>query len=139
MSAKKDIRLFWIIMLIILLSLLLLGCNKTVYVPVEKVRVEYKDRYLRDSIQVYDSIFVKEKGDTVWFEKYKYIYKDRLKTDTVCIVDSIPYIKEIPIKGDPIPYVTSWQNFQIWCGRILLLVLVSYFGIRFFKKYIGRG
>jgi hypothetical protein len=29
------------------------ACNKTVYIPVETVRTEYRDNYLRDSITVH--------------------------------------------------------------------------------------
>lgn len=70
------------------------GCKtKTVYVPIESVRTEYRDRLQRDSIHLYDSVYLKEKGDSVILEKYKYIYRDRLRTDTVALSDtiSIPY------------------------------------------------
>lgn len=70
------------------------GCrSKTVYIPIESVRTEYRDRLQLDSVHLYDSVFLKLKGDTVWFEKYKYIYRDRLRTDTILKSDSIaiPY------------------------------------------------
>jgi hypothetical protein len=38
----------------ILLFTGLAACNKTVYVPVESVRTEYRDNYLRDSITVHE-------------------------------------------------------------------------------------
>jgi N-acetylmuramoyl-L-alanine amidase len=80
--------------LLLCLFLALSGCkSNTVYVPVESVRTEYRDRLQRDSIHLYDSVFVKLKGDTIWLEKYKYIYCDRLRTDTVAQSDTIaiPY------------------------------------------------
>ena len=78
----------------LILMLLLAGCRtKTVYIPVESVRTEYRDKYMRDSILYYDSVYIREKGDSVVLEKYKYIYRDRLKTDTIVKRDSIamPY------------------------------------------------
>lgn len=108
---------------------------KTVFVPVESVKVEYRDKLIRDSIFQLDSVFLDRysKGDTVFFtkEKYKYIYKDKVRIDTVSTTDTInvPY----PVKGDPIPYVTGWQNFQIWLGRIALFLILMYLGYRFIR------
>ncbi|MCC8145633.1 MAG: hypothetical protein LIO93_04170 [Bacteroidales bacterium] len=122
--------------ILVFIVFFLLGCKtKVQYVPVESVRVEYKDNYLRDSIFMYDSIHIKEKGDTVFMEKLRYIYKDKLIRDSVFICDSIavPYEVEKIVREK---YVSSFQSFQIWCGRILLLALVVYFGIRFVRKRI---
>jgi hypothetical protein len=109
------------------------ACNKTVYVPVESVRTEYRDNYLRDSVYLLDSVFVKEKGDTVWIEKYKYLYRDRLLKDSICISDTIrvPFPVETPVK---VNYVSSLQNFQIWLGRIFLALVAGYFGVRYLRK-----
>lgn len=127
----RHVRLLVVVLFVLVL---LTSCKQTQYIPVESVRTEYINKYLRDSVMRYDSIFVKEKGDSVWLEKYKYIYKDRFRTDTVMQTDSIkvPY----PVKGDPIPYMTSFQSFQMWCGRILLVVLLLYFGYRWLRKYL---
>ena len=116
-------------------ALLLVGCkSKTVYVPVETVKTEYRDKLVRDSIHQVDSVFFDRylKGDTMFItkEKYKYVFKDKLVRDTVRqdSIVQVPY----PVKGDPIPYVNGWQNFQIWCGRILLLLLAGYFIVKKF-------
>ena len=133
---KKAIKVHTaiLVILILLLAYLATSCSSTKYIPVESVRTEYINKYLRDSVVRYDSVFVKEKGDSVWLEKYKYIYRDRFRTDTVMQTDTIkvPY----PVKGDPIPYVTSFQSFQMWCGRILLVLLLLYFGYRLLRKYL---
>jgi lysozyme family protein len=103
------------------------ACNKTIYVPVESVRTEYRDNYLRDSVYVRDSIFIKVKGDTVWIEIYKYIYKDKFVRDSVYLNDTIrvPYPVDVP--GERVNYLTGWQNFQIWLGRALILIILGYF------------
>ena len=51
------------------------GCRTTQYVPVmmESVKVEYQDKYVRDSIYVRDSVEVKINGDTVWVYKDRYV------------------------------------------------------------------
>ena len=45
-------------------------------VPITNTKIEYRDRFLHDSIYVHDSIFTLIKGDTV------YIYKCKSKTYT---------------------------------------------------------
>lgn len=73
------------------------SCRTVKYVPVETVKVDttYINKLQRDSIYMLDSVYVKEKGDTVLIEKYKYLYRDKLVRDTMYIskADSIqePY------------------------------------------------
>jgi len=97
------------------------------------VKTEYRDNYVRDSIYRYDSIYVKEKGDTLILERYRYLYRDKWIRDSVFICDTIrvPFPVEI-VKQVKKP-LTSWQNFQVWCGRISLsavLGIIAYFVLR---------
>ena len=109
------------------------ACGTTKYVPIETVKTEYRDNFLRDSIYLRDSIFVKERGDTVFLERYRYLYRDKIVRDSIFTTDTIrvPYpiekIKEVkkPLSG--------WQNFQVWCGRIALvsfLFIIIYFVLK---------
>lgn len=112
--------------IIVLLPLLLIGCKSTVYVPVESVRTEYIHSHTRDSIQLYDSIYVKEKGDSVTIEKYKYIYIDRLRADTIQQTDSIrvPY-PVIEIKE--VNKLKQWQKGFIIIGFLFVVYVVYRF------------
>jgi len=125
----KDIKRFTVIIAIIaiLLAIILFSSCKTnpIYIPVETIKTEYKNKYLRDSIYHYDSIYVKEKGDSVLIEKYKNIYIDRLKTDTVLRRDSVQVPYPI-VEYREINKISGWQNFQIWLGRILIVILIFY-------------
>ena len=103
--------------------------------PIESVKTEYKDKYVRDSIHYYDSIYVKEKGDTILFEKYRYIYKDKLITDTILSVDSIRVPYPV-IEVQEVNKLTSFQSFEIWCGRILLFLLLCFFGFKLLKRFV---
>ena len=109
------------------------ACNKTVYVPVESLRTEYRDNYLRDSVYLHDSVFVKIKSDTVFFERYKYLYRDKTVRDSIIINDSIqvPYPVEVPVK---VNFVSGWQSFQIWLGRILIGIVLGYLLLMLLKK-----
>ena len=106
------------------IATILLSCKSVKYIPVVTTKIEYRDNFVRDSIIRYDSVFVKDKGDTLILEKYRYMYKNRIVKDSIFINDTIrvPYPVEV-IKQVKEP-LTSWQSFQIWCGRFALFGLL---------------
>ena len=112
------------ILFIAVIATMLLSCKSVKYIPVETTKIEYRDHFVRDSIFRYDSVFVKDKGDTLILEKFRYLYKNRIVKDSIFINDTIrvPYPVEV-IKQVKAP-LTSWQNFQIWCGRFALFGLL---------------
>lgn len=103
------------------------SCRTVKYVPIETVKVDttYINKLQRDSIYMLDSVYVKEKGDTVLIEKYKYLYRDKLIRDTMYIskVDSIqvPY----PVEKE----LTRWQQMKQelggWALGIILVVTLA--------------
>lgn len=108
---------------------LLAGCRtRVVHVPVESVKTEYKDRISRDSVLMYDSVFMMIKGDTVWKEKYKYLYRDKLIRDSVFRTDSIavPYPVEITREVKVYP---RWLIILACLGGLL----IGYAGFRLYK------
>ena len=112
------------VVFIILLLCLCSSCKTPQYIPVETTKIEYRDNFVHDSIFRYDSIFVKQTADTIFFERYKYLYRDKIVKDSVFINDTIrvPYPVEV-VKEVKKP-LSSWQNFQVWCGRIALIILL---------------
>jgi len=100
------------------------SCKTSKYIPIETTKIEYRDNLLRDSIIHYDSVYVKDKGDTLILEHYKYLYKNKMIKDSIYLNDTIriPFPVEVvkPVKAS----LSSWQNFQIWCGRIALILVV---------------
>ena len=121
---------------LLFIAALLSGC-KIRYVPVEtlKVEKEYINQWLRDSIYIHDSVSMFQKGDTVWKESIKTVYKDRIMKDSILITDSVKI--EIPYPVEVIKEVNrlnSFQSFQIWCGRIILLILIGWLCFKFIKK-----
>ena len=122
----KKINIILAILIITAIACLLSSCkSKTVYVPVESVKTEYIDRYQRDSIRLYDSIFVEKylKGDTVFLtkEKYKYLYRDKLKTDT---------INKYDVSMIPFPVVTEKEK-TVYPKWLIILALLGAVGIGF--------
>lgn len=106
------------------IACILSGCRtKIQYVPVESVRTEYQDRYLRDSINVYDSVYVREKGDSVFVDRFQKIYIDRFRVDSFIRTDSI----QVPYPVDKIVEVNKlywYQEALMWIGVGALVILM---------------
>lgn len=129
-----------ILLPVILLLLLLLsstGCRSIRYVPVETVKYDsiYITKHQKDSVYVHDSIYQKEKGDTLIIEKWhtKYIEKQVHDTTYVERIDSIqvPY----PVEKQ----LTKWQKVKMNAGgwAISLCIVSTIFiilGFIFRKK-----
>jgi len=112
------------ILLFAVLAMLMYSCKSVKYIPVETTKIEYRDNLIRDSIIRYDSVHVKDKGDTLILERYKYLYKNRIVKDSIFVNDTIhiPYPVEV-VKQIKTP-LSSFQNFQILCGRFVLFALL---------------
>lgn len=108
---KRTMVIFLFVMTVSFLS-----CRSVKYVPVETVKTEYKtrDSIRYDSIYQRDSVFLYQKGDTVY--QYKYLYKYKYltlrMTDTVAMTDSVrvPYPVEKAL--------TQWQSVKIKIGGL---------------------
>lgn len=85
------------------------GTTKVVEVPVDRVRTEYIDRHSIDTVIKNDSIIIRDKGDTVFLEKYKYLYKYVNRTDTVLKTDTITKVQTVEV----IKEVNKVKNWQI--------------------------
>jgi len=72
-------------------------------------------------------------NDTVYFEKYKTLYKDRFVRDSVFITDSVQVPYPV-VEYTEVNRLSSFQSFQIWCGRILLLLAAGWLVIWWLKK-----
>ena len=111
----------------LLVLTLFASCTTTKYVEVERVSHDttYVSKHSRDSIYLHDSVHVKEKGDTVWVERWHTRWENHLAHDTLYkhIVDSVPqpYPEEKRVEVEkPLSW---WQTLQIWIGRIVLALL----------------
>jgi len=119
------------------LALLCCACKTVKYLPIETVKTEYRDKILRDSVFQYDSVFVKDKGDTIYLERYRYLYKDKIVRDSIFKTDSIRVPYPVETVREVKKPLSGWQNFQLWCGRIALVVAlltIIYFMLRLKKE-----
>lgn len=119
---------------IILTLLSITSCKtKTVYVPIESVRTEWRDKEVRDSIYLQDSIIMKLKGDTVWLEKYRYLYRDKLVRDSIFLTDSIQVPYPV-VEYKEVNKLTGVQNFLVYSGLIAVLLLIIQIFLRYYFK-----
>ncbi|NDW19786.1 hypothetical protein D0T53_12840 [Dysgonomonas sp. 216] len=128
----------FILLFTILLLLSISGCKtKTVYVPVESFKTEYRDRLLKDSIHILDSVFVERwnSNDTVYLtkEKYKYLYRDKLVRDTICKTDSIAVPYPV-IETKEVNRLHRWQQI-LMCIGVLFTGLMGYKIVMIIKKF----
>lgn len=147
MKKATKIQIICIVVLLIFLWLFTSCKSKTVYVPVESVKTEYKDKYIRDSIFQKELIRIYQRGDTVFKDSIVYKYKDKLKADSIFIHDSINVPLPYPVKGDTI-YTNKLNWYQeacIWFTSLVLVALALYLGIKyrgvifsFFRKLIFK-
>lgn len=100
------------------------GCKtKTLLVPVDRVKIEYRDRLRIDSVYNRDTVNIYERGDTVYLHTIK--WRERFKFDTVSVVrvDSIPYPVEVVREVNKL---TKWQRWRLNALNIIALVIVAY-------------
>ena len=105
------------------------GCSPRI---VERVVVQHDTTkvVIRDSIRFYDrdSIYIREKGDTIYQYVEKWRWRDRVHIDTFYKVQidsvAVERIKEVPVMQP----LSGWQSFKIaafwylsWAVLLLLL------------------
>ena len=135
---RKNIRFIlrfvnWKVVLLLVVLLVLMCSCRTQYVPVETVRVE-TERVVdiqRDSIFIQDSVFVKEKNDTIYLTKWRVEYREALRIDTfnTVRVDSVNTIVEVEKR------LTKWQKAKMNIGTGVLYAVPILIAVGVFVLY----
>lgn len=136
---RQNNVLNWIGRIAMVAALLLIwsmcSCS-TQYVPVESVRYDsvFFEKIRKDSIFVQDSVFIRQKGDTVFKDKFKVVYKYVLLRDTMLTVrrDSIPI--PVPVEKKR----TWWEQTKIDVGGFAVTIIVIYVLCRLMRWIIMR-
>ena len=118
----------------ILLIIVFCSCTSTKYieVPVDRVKIEYRNSVSVDTIYRNDSTIIREKGDTVFLEKYKYIYKVKELKDTVNITDTITVVNTVEVTKE-VNKLYNWQIVLMTLGAFAIVILL-YGVIKWIKK-----
>ena len=107
--------------IVILTLLLIFNSCRSRHLPISKNNTADSLRAISvrsDSIVVHDSIYIVERGDTVFQYKYKYIYRDRVLHDTLhhhrC--DTITQFVEVEKQ------LTFWQQKKMEIGSLVMWI-----------------
>ena len=121
--------------LMLLFLLLLCGC-RTEYVPIESVRYDSVmiEKMMCDSVFVRDSVYLQEKGDTIYKYKDKYVYVYKNRVDTFFAEK----IREIEV---PVPVerkLTWWERVKLNYAEWVIAVLVAIALVYALRKLFSR-
>lgn len=118
-----------------ILFLFLCGC-RTEYVPLEVVRYDsiVFVSMDRDSVFVRDSVYLQEKGDTVfkYKDRFVYVYKNRVDTFFA------EKIREIEV---PVPVerkLTWWERVKLNYAEWVIAVLVAIALVYALRQWLAR-
>jgi hypothetical protein len=109
----------------------LVGCRTrevVVTVPEYHPDTLYVAKVERDSVFVQDSVWVREKGDTVLVDRWHVSYKERVRVDTVYEhrIDTVAKVVEVPTgKTSDTKKFTWWQRVRMTLGDIALVLIVA--------------
>jgi hypothetical protein len=86
---------------------------------------------------VRDSVLIREKGDTVYRDRWRVEYRERVLRDTACIArnDTITNVVEVE------KALTWWERTRMAVGDVALLglvVLLIYLILRYGRKVFWR-
>ena len=105
--------LFFLLFLTIVISCK--TTTKVVEIPVETIKTEYIEQIKYDSIYHKDSIYIMQKGDTIYNNKVQYLYKYKYLRDTINITDTIP--TRVTVKDTQyINKLYTWQKLLMTVG-----------------------
>ena len=117
------IRLAIVMIYYVLFILALSSCRSAaplISVP-RNDSIVIRDRYVRDSIIVRDSIFVRLKNDTVFIDRWHNLWRDR----TVATTDTVYKDKEVLVQLPPERYVPWLYRVALYvCIALVLLIII---------------
>lgn len=133
MDKKGCIGVLVWMLLIFICGIILIAfgsCRSIKYVPIESIKHDsvYITQHQKDSIYIHDSIYQKEKGDTVLIEKWHTRYIEKQVRDTLIQIqrDTIPqpypYEVEVPAQ------LSWWQKTRMHIGEITIIALLVLLG-----------
>jgi hypothetical protein len=127
------------ILFLLFMTLLLGSCKvkeKIVEVPIPQIKTEIKyiDKVKYDSIYLKDSVYIIQKGDTIYNNKVAYRYKYKYLKDTIIVNETDTIIKlqkvtEIKVKNQ----LNVVQKILMYIGlfSLLMFIIIIY---KHFKK-----
>lgn len=127
------------VLFLLFITLLLGSCKvkeKIVEVPIPQIKTEIKyiDKVKYDSIYLKDSIYIIQKGDTIYNNKVAYRYKYKYLKDTITVnktdtITRLQKVTEIKVQNQ----LNTVQKILMYIGlfSLLMFIIIIY---KHFKK-----
>ena len=134
---RAFLAIFTFMFFLFMLSLIA-GCKSHErVVVVETVRADTLrlSHNIRDSVWLHDSIYIRDKGDTMFIERWHTRWRDRTVHDTAYVskTDSVPVPYPVEVK---VPRELSWwQRLRMHAGGFALSLLAIWLGVQIWKIY----
>ena len=130
--------LLW--MLIILLAgFVLIGlgaCRSVRYIPVESVRHDsvVTILYQRDSIYQNDSVYIKEKADTLLIERWHTRWRDRVSHDTLYMSKTDTIMIPVPVERKLTKAERTYITIGKWSVGVVAGLVLAAICFIFFRR-----
>lgn len=112
------------------------SCKSVKYVPVETIRHDsiYITQHLKDSIYIHDSIYQKEKGDTLIIEKWHTKYLEKQVRDTLIQIERDTIPQPYPYEVEVPAQLSWWQKTRLHLANIALLALAVFIAWKIYRR-----
>lgn len=138
----KLVGMVLAVLFTILLCAMCTGCTTTQYIPVIEHQTDtlIQTKVQKDSIYVHDSVTVRQKGDTVWVDRWHTKLVNHLEHDTTYVsqTDTVPAPYPVEVFKEVPAELTWWQQTRLHLANILLYLLLIVGIIYIGKKHIKR-
>lgn len=137
MSARDIIRIIVAALCVAVMVAMLQGCKVCEpCVPETIVRDSIRTEHRLDSIFLYqrDSIYIHEKADTVYVNKYITRYKDVLKVER----DTV-WRDNHTVEVQQVRYIPKFYKWMTWIGVALVVLLLVWLVLKVRNYLIGIG
>lgn len=133
MDKKGCIGVLVWMLLIFICGIILIAfgsCRSIKYVPIETIKHDsvYITQHQKDSIYIHDSIYQKEKGDTVLIEKWHTRYIEKQVRDTLIQIQSDTIPQPYPYEVEVPAQLSWWQKTRMYIGEITIIALLVLLG-----------
>ena len=122
---------------LILLLIMYFFCEcRTEYIPVESLRYDSVmiEKLMRDSVFMRDSVYLKEKGDTIYKYKDRFVYVYKNRVDTF-FAEKIREI-EIPVQVER--KLSWWERVKLKYAECVIGALVAIALVYALRQWLAR-
>ena len=133
-SRKKKYSAFVIAYIVYMLILFTLTSCRSAAPLISVPRndsIVIRDRFVRDSIYIHDSVIVRLKADTVYIEHWKELWKESARVTT----DTVYKDKVVTVRLPPERYVPWLYRVALYVCIALVLLIVIRICVRRFCGY----